>query len=305
MGKHITIIGASMHWGQPRKGVDMGPDAIRYAGAVEKLKNLGLQVEDLGNINPDIKRKKVDCAGKLNNLSEVTEFNIRLAEETNKIAAGKSFPLILGGDHSIAIGTVAGISHHYKNLGIIWFDAHGDLNTPETSPSGNIHGMPLAVSLGFGEQILTEIGGYRPKVKAENIVLIGVRELDDGEKTLIRHEQIKVYTMQDVNRYGMRTVMEETIQYFQKQQTDGVHLSFDLDSADPFYAPGVGTPVAGGLSDRECRLAMEMLAGSNLVTSAEFVEVNPLLDDRNKTSSLAADLIASLFGERLLQEKRK
>jgi arginase len=191
------------------------------------------------------------------------------------------------------------VSKHYKSLGVIWYDAHGDLNTAETSPSGNIHGMPLAVSLGIGHEILTNVGGYEPKIKPENIVIIGARALDEGEKELIKEIGIKVYTMHEIDRLGMTKVMEETIEYL-KERTDGVHLSLDLDGLDPHDAPGVGTPVTGGISYRESHLAMEMLAESKLITSAEFVEVNPILDDKNKTASVAVALMGSLFGEKLL-----
>ena len=183
----------------------------------------------------------------------------KLAAKVDEIVQGGSFPLVLGGDHSIAIGTLAGVSKHYQNLGVIWFDAHGDLNTEETSPSGNIHGMPLAVSLGIGHPDLVNIYGYAPKVKPEHIVIIGARSLDEGEKKLIREKGIKVYTMHEIDRLGMTKVMEECISYL-KERTDGVHLSLDLDGLDPVDAPGVGTPVIGGISYRESHLAMEMLA---------------------------------------------
>lgn len=205
----------------------------------------------------------------------------------------------MGGDHSIAIGTLAGVAKHYENVGVIWYDAHGDLNTEDTSPSGNIHGMPLAVSIGIGHPDLINIHGFAPKVKPENIVIIGARSLDEGEKELIREKGIKVFTMHEIDRMGMTRVMEECIDYL-RERTDGVHLSLDLDGVDPADAPGVGTPVIGGISYRESHLAMEMLAESNLITSAEFVEVNPVLDERNKTAIVAVALMGSLFGEKLL-----
>jgi len=229
----------------------------------------------------------------------VAEKSTLLAEKVDEVIELGSFPLVLGGDHSIAIGTLAGVSKHYKNLGVIWYDAHGDLNTAETSPSGNIHGMPLAVSLGLGHTSLTEIGGCSPKVKAENVVIIGARSLDDGEKALIKEKGIKVYTMHEIDRLGMAKVMEETITHL-KDRTDGVHLSLDLDGLDPIDAPGVGTPVIGGLSYRESHLAMEMLEEAKIITSAEFVEVNPILDEKNKTAICAVELMGSLFGEKLV-----
>ncbi|WP_409273101.1 arginase [Neobacillus sp. SCS-31] len=297
--KKLSIIGMPMDLGQLRRGVDMGPSAIRYAEVVERLKKLFDEIEDLGDIPVGRPEVVIDKESKLRNLELVKEKNAKLAEEVDKVVQKGSFPLVLGGDHSIAIGTLAGISKHYKNLGVIWYDAHGDLNTAETSPSGNIHGMPLAVSIGIGHKMLTELGGYCPKVRPENIVIIGARALDDGEKDLIKEKGIKVYTMHEIDRMGMARVMKETIAYL-KTRTDGVHLSLDLDGLDPQDAPGVGTPVFGGITYRESHLAMEMLAEANLITSAEFVEVNPILDERNKTAKVAVELMGSLFGEKLL-----
>ena len=295
----ITIIGMPMDLGQLRRGVDMGPSAMRYAGMVERLKRLNYEVEDFGDITigrPEI-NKKID--EKLRNLELVVEKSNLLAEKVNEVVESGAFPLVLGGDHSIAIGTLAGVAKHYQNLGVIWYDAHADLNTADTSPSGNIHGMPLAISLGLGERKLTELAGYSPKVKPENIVIIGARALDDGEKVLIREKGIKVFTMHEIDRLGMTKVMEETISYL-KEKTDGVHLSLDLDGLDPIDAPGVGTPVLGGISYRESHLAMELLAEANIITSAEFVEVNPILDEKNKTATVAVALMGSLFGDKLL-----
>ncbi len=295
----ISIVGAPMDLGQLRRGVDMGPSAIRYAGVVERLESLGYQVNDLGDIEIGRDRLTTDPLTGLRNLEAVVQASTKIADKVDKIMKEGSFPLVLGGDHSIAIGTLAGISKYFKRLGVIWFDAHGDLNTPETSPSGNIHGMPLAVSLGLGETTLTQIGGYCPKIQPENIVIIGARSLDEGEKRLIKEKGIKVYTMHEIDRLGIPKVIEETIAYF-KNRSDGVHLSLDLDGLDPLYAPGVGTPVEGGLNYRESHFAMEMLFESGMITSAEFVEVNPILDERNKTGVLAVGLMASLFGESLL-----
>jgi arginase len=295
----IKIIGMPMDLGQLRRGVDMGPSAMRYAGMVERLKRLNYDVEDFGDITIGRPETLIENDERLRNLDLVAEKSNLLAEKVDEVVKSGAFPLVLGGDHSIAIGTLAGVAKHYKNLGVIWYDAHADLNTADTSPSGNIHGMPLAVSIGIGDKKLTELGGYAPKVKSENIVIIGARALDDGEKALIRENGIKVYTMHEVDRLGMTKVMEETISYL-KERTDGVHLSLDLDGLDPSDAPGVGTPVLGGISYRESHLAMEMLAESNIITSAEFVEVNPILDEKNKTATVAVALMASLFGDKLL-----
>ncbi|RYG74165.1 arginase [Lentibacillus lipolyticus] len=299
MKKNMSIIGVPMDLGQNRRGVDMGPSAIRYAGVIERLENLHYSIADLGDVpvsRPDGKNEVQD--GNLRNLQQVADSNQKLAELVNQEMSNGNFPLVLGGDHSIAIGSLAGVGNHHENLGVIWYDAHGDLNSGDTSPSGNIHGMPLAVSLGIGHEKLTTILGYTPKVKPENIVIIGARSLDPGEKELIQEKGINVYSMHEIDRLGMSHVMQEAIDYL-RERTDGVHLSLDLDGLDPEEAPGVGTPVIGGLSYRESHLAMEMLAESNILTSAEFVEVNPILDDKNKTATMAVGLIGSLFGEKL------
>ncbi|MFZ0444149.1 MAG: arginase [Bacillus sp. (in: firmicutes)] len=299
MVKKLSIIGMPMDLGQMRRGVDMGPSAIRYAGIYEKLNKLFDEIEDLGDISIGRPEVVIDPNTNLKNLNLVAEKSEILAQKVAKVVDEGSFPLVLGGDHSIAIGTLAGLAKHYNHLGVIWFDAHGDLNTVETSPSGNIHGMPLAISLGWGHKRLTNIAGFSPKVKHNHTVIIGARSLDEGEKRLIKEKGIKVFTMHEIDRLGMTKVMEETIIYL-KDRTDGVHLSFDLDGLDPNDAPGVGTPVNGGVSYRESHLAMEMLAESNLITSAEFVEVNPILDEKNKTALAAVALMGSLFGEKLL-----
>lgn len=299
MNRKLSIIGMPMDLGQMRRGVDMGPSAIRYAGMNERLSPFFDEIHDMGDIPIGRPEVIVDPQSNLRNLDLIAEKNALLAEKVDEVIQSGSFPLVLGGDHSIAIGTLAGVAKHYKNLGVIWYDAHGDLNTVETSPSGNIHGMPLAVSLGIGHSLLTDLGDYSPKIKPENVVIIGVRSLDEGERILIKEKGIKVYTMHEIDRMGMAKVMEETIAYL-KDKTDGVHLSLDLDGLDPRECPGVGTPVMGGISYRESHLAMEMLEEAKLITSAEFVEVNPILDEKNKTASVAVGLMASLFGEKLL-----
>ncbi|MCR2823754.1 arginase [Lederbergia panacisoli] len=297
--KQISILGVPMDLGQTRRGVDMGPSAIRYAGVLKRLEKLGYDVEDIGDIVVKVNRLAEVDSTTLKNLRAIANISEEIANSIYKVIENKRFPLVFGGDHSMAIGTIAGISKYYQNLGVIWFDAHGDLNTEETSPSGNIHGMPLAASLGLGHPALTGIGGYAPKVSPENIVIIGARDLDKGERELIKSQNIKVFTMHEIDRLGMTRVMEESI-HFLKNRVDGVHLSLDLDALDPHDAPGVGTPVLGGISYRESHLAMEMLEEAKLITSAEFVEVNPILDERNKTAEVAVALMGSLFGEKLL-----
>ncbi|GGJ96000.1 arginase [Lentibacillus kapialis] len=299
MQKNVSIIGVPMDLGQSRRGVDMGPSAIRYAGVTERLENLKYNIIDLGDVpvsRPD--SKDTIQEGNLRNLQQVSESNQTLAGMVDGEISQNRFPLVLGGDHSIAIGTLAGIAKHYDNLGVIWYDAHGDLNSGDTSPSGNIHGMPLAASLGIGHEKLTNILGYAPKIKPENIVIVGARSLDPEEKDLIQEKGMTVYSMHEIDRLGMSRIMTETIDDL-KARTDGVHLSLDLDGLDPEEAPGVGTPVIGGLSYRESHLAMEMLSEADILTSAEFVEVNPILDDKNKTATMAVGLVGSLFGEKL------
>ncbi|WP_257352334.1 arginase [Pseudalkalibacillus decolorationis] len=299
MKKKIGILGVPMDLGQMRRGVDMGPSAMRYAGILERLENLGYDVEDRGDIEIPQREKVASKETNLKNLKGVIEASTRLSDGVHQLIEDDHFPLILGGDHSMAIGSLAGIARHHDNLGVIWYDAHGDLNTGDTSPSGNIHGMPLAISLGIGDEQLTQISGYGPKIKPENIVIIGARSLDEGERELIREKGIKVFTMHEIDKMGMTKVMQEAIEYA-SNGTDGVHLSLDLDGLDPAEAPGVGTPVLGGISYRESHLAMEMLAEADILTSAEFVEVNPILDDKNKTATVAVGLVGSLFGEKLI-----
>ncbi|MEK4427433.1 arginase [Solibacillus sp. FSL K6-1523] len=298
--KDVSIIGVPCDYGQQRRGVDMGPSAIRYAGLQSRLTVLGYSVEDEGDIHVSNQTSTNQVDAQLLNLDEVVKVNTALANKVNEVVEKQRVPLVLGGDHSIAIGTLAGLSKHYQNMGIIWFDAHADLNTPETTPSGNIHGMPLATSLGLGHERLTAILHDAPKIKQENIIIIGGRSIDEGERKLIKKLGIKVYTMYEIDRLGMTYVMEDTLDYFRKQKIDGLHLSLDLDALDPLYTPGVGTPVAGGITYRESHLAMEMIQESGLLTSAEFVEVNPILDERNKTADVAVALIGSLFGETLV-----
>lgn len=300
MNKRISIIGVPMDLGQNRRGVDMGPSAMRYAGVFTRLQEAGCDLEDGGDLEVGrLETQDVKNEDNLKDLNEVVAVNERLSEAVHKAADAGRFPLVLGGDHSIAIGTLAGVSNKYKNLGVIWYDAHGDLNTGDSSPSGNIHGMPLAVSLGIGHPSLTGIGGYEPKLSPENIVIIGARSLDPEEKDYIKAQGVRVYTMHEVDRDGMAAVMNDAISFLE-EKTDGVHLSLDLDALDPQDAPGVGTPVVGGTTYRETHLAMEMLAKREIITSAEFVEVNPILDVRNRTAEAAVGLIGSLFGEKLL-----
>lgn len=300
----LAVIGAPMDLGAGRRGVDMGPSAVRAAGLHSRLGALGYDVEDLGNIEvvqPEAINPKPSSA---RFLGEIATSCVRLARIVEKAAGDGKFPIVLGGDHSIAAGTIAGMTKHYrktkKKIGLIWIDAHADMNTPATSPSGNVHGMPLAATLGMGPKELTHVGGFSPKVKSENAVLIGIRDVDDEESANVTTSGINAFTMRDIDELGMRTVMARAIEAA-GNGTGGIHLSFDMDSIDPDDAPGVGTPVRGGLTYREAHLAMELLSDSNLLRSIEVVEVNPILDTANRTALLAVELIASAMGKRILQ----
>lgn len=298
----IAAIRVNFDLGAGRRGASHGPNAIFETGLLPALQQMGYSIDHVSDLDLAENLTPLDAHVDTTNLkyfAEVLDINTRLAQQVSDVVTQDYFPLVIGGDHSIAIGTIAGLAHHYKQLGVIWIDAHSDLNSPETSPSGNLHGMSLAVSLGIGHPLLTQISGISPKVKPENIVLIGARSLDEGEKKLIRSLGIKCYTMYDIDRKGMAHVMQEAIDYI-KIRTDGVHLSYDVDSIDPIEAPGTGTTVKGGLHFREAHLAVEMLHEAGIVTSAEFVEVNPLLDESNKTSELALSLISSFFGDQIL-----
>lgn len=296
----MSIIGVPLDHGQSRRGVNMGPSAIRYAGAIDRLEAIGHEVTDEGDIQVDVAKSTEINTSNLKNVNEIIKANTTLAKKVEDVVKGGSFPLVLGGDHSIAIGTLAGLATSYENLGVIWYDAHADMNTSETSPSGNVHGMPLAVCIGLGDERLVNLHTEGPKVNPKNIVIIGARDVDPGERVLIKEKGIKVFTMHEIDKNGMSSVMEDAIAYLQSREVDGVHLSLDLDGLDPLYTPGVGTPVPGGISYRESHLAMEMLEESGMITSAEFVEVNPILDVENKTANVAVDLMGSLFGEKLL-----
>lgn len=301
MNKTVEIIGAPSTFGQRKLGVNLGPDAIRYVGIVARIEAIGLTVKDSGNINvPELNLNKFNSEQQgLRNLEEIIETSETLSQSVSNSLSNNHFPLILGGDHSIAIGSISGVSKHYENLGVIWYDAHGDLNIPEESPSGNIHGMPLRILAGDGDDKLVNIANYAPKVKPENIVLIGMRDLDVGERQYIKDNNIKTYTMAEVDRYGIKQVIEETIDYL-KEKTDGIHLSLDVDALDPVETPGTGTRVLGGLTYRESHFALELLHNSNLVTSMDLVEVNPLIDHNNDTAEQAVGLVGSFFGETLL-----
>lgn len=299
----IHILGVPMDLGSGRRGVDMGPSAIRIAGVADKLKELGNKIVDDGDL--DIKNMEEIRVGdtRARYLKEIARASRILARHTETIIAKGHFPLVLGGDHSIAIGSISGIAacahKKRKKLGVLWVDAHGDMNTPSTSPSGNIHGMPLATLLGFGPNELKTVGGNFRKVDPKHVALVGVRSLDEGERRFIEQTGVHVYTMHDIDRQGIHRIMKKALGKV-TQGTDYLHISFDLDAVDPTVAPGVGTPVKGGLDYREAHLIMELIFESKRMTSLELVEVNPILDEHNTSAEFAVELVQSAFGKRIL-----
>jgi len=299
----IHIIGVPMDLGSGRRGVDMGPSAIRIAGVHERLRELGYRVVDEGDLTIRTQEEQRIKDPRAKYLPEIARVVNLLQKKVLKSMRQNQFPLVLGGDHSIAIGTISGISAYArqrkKKVGVLWIDAHGDFNTPESSPSGNIHGMPLAVCCGIGPRSLRSVGGNFRKVDPENVAIIGLRNVDRKEREQLIDLGVKVFTMEEIDKFGVHRVMRKALQQLESS-VDYLHISFDLDSVDPVYAPGVGTPVKGGLDYREAHLIMEMLAESNRVTSLELVEVNPILDNRNQSAEFAVELIQSIFGKKIL-----
>jgi arginase len=300
---HIAIIGAPLDLGQGRRGVDMGPSALRVANLNGRVAALGYEVEDLGNIA--VEQAEAAPAGdrRAKYLPQIAAACEQLSARVYGALARGAAPLVLGGDHSVAIGTVSGVSRHFREhgrrVGLIWLDAHADMNSPETSPSGNIHGMPLACLLGMGPPALADLGGYRPKVAARNTVIVGLREVDMTERPQVHDSGVRVFTMRDIDERGLRAVMEDAIAAA-SDGTEGFHVSLDMDFVDPRDAPGVGTAVRGGATYREAHLAMEMICDSRKMTSIEAVEVNPVLDEANRTADLAVELVMSGLGKRIL-----
>jgi arginase len=303
-GRKIRILGVPLDLGQSRRGVDMGPSAVRVAGLQARLEALGHQVQDGGNISVEIAETQSIGEHDAKYLRAITETCTREAEKVIAALAAGETPLVLGGDHSIAVGTVSGVAEFYRRkkekIGLIWMDAHADINTPQTSPSGNVHGMPVAALTGLGPEELKDIFGWSPKVAPENVVLIGLRDIDATEKANIRRAGItEVYTMRDIDERGLRTVMEEALRAAGRG-TAGYHISLDMDWIDPEDAPGVGTPVRGGATYREAHLAMEIIADDGHMLSFELVEVNPVIDEHNRTAQLAVELASSAFGKKIL-----
>jgi arginase len=301
--KKIRIIGGPMDLGADHRGVDMGPSAIRIAGLHSSLADLGFEVADWGNIPVAISEVLPVSDPRIKYLPEVARSNELLADMVESALEEGAIPLVLGGDQAISIGDIAGVTSFYrkqgKKVGVIWFDAHGDMNTPETTPSGNIHGMPFAASLGMGVKELTHIKGFAPKLDAGVCALIGARSIDEGERDNIRRSGLNVFTIRDVDERGIRDVMQEAIE-IASDNTAGILVSLDMDFFDPIESPGVGTPVIGGATYREGHLAMEMIADTNRLVAMEVVEVNPVLDTRNRTAKLAVGLVLSAFGRRIM-----
>ncbi|MGI9071967.1 MAG: arginase [Bryobacteraceae bacterium] len=300
---HIAILGAPLDLGAGRRGVDMGPSALRLAGLNAKLNSLGYQLEDLGNV--PVAQQESTPSGPKNAkyLPQIAKTCMKLAEMVENVLAAGNFPLVLGGDHSVAAGTVSGVSDFFRKrgdkIGLIWIDAHADMNTPESSPSGNVHGMPLACCVGRGPRELAQIFDYTPKVEGVNVVLVGIRDVDRREREIIRESGVTAFTMRDIDERGLPNVMERAIAVA-NDGTSGFHLSLDMDVVDPDEAPGVGTPVRGGMTYREAHLAMETICDCSRMTSMEVVEVNPVLDEANRTALLAVELVMSAMGKKIL-----
>jgi arginase len=301
--RKIRVIGVPLDLGQSRRGVDMGPSAVRVAGLEARLEALGHEVEDGGNVPVAIPEQKKEGDTHAKYLKEITATCTKHAELVIKTLEAGKVPLALGGDHSMAAGTVSGVAEFYRrqnqSVGLIWIDAHTDINTPDSSPTGNVHGMPLAALMGLWPSELGNIFDFSPKVKPQNCVLVGVRDIDAVEKENVRRAGIGVFTMRDIDERGMRTVMEEALR-MAGRGTAGYHISLDMDWVDPEDAPGVGTPVRGGATYREAHLAMEIIADHGRMLSFEIVEVNPVIDEHNQTADLAVELALSAFGKKIL-----
>lgn len=301
--KKIRVLGVPLDLGQSRRGVDMGPSAVRVAGLEHKLEQLGHNVEDGGNVAVAMPEQKNPGKPDAKYLKEITATCTKHADLVIKTLEAGKIPLSLGGDHSMAVGSVSGLAEFYRRqdqkVGLIWLDAHSDINTPGTSPSGNVHGMPLGAIMGLGPGDLANIYNWSPKIAPENCVLVGIRDVDIHEKENIRRAGIHAFTMRDIDERGMRTVMEEAL-HLAGRGTVGYHVSLDMDWIDPEDAPGVGTPVEGGATYREAHLAMEIVADHGRMLSFEIVEVNPVLDERNRTAELAVELALSAFGKKIL-----
>lgn len=294
----VQILGVPADLGAGRRGVDMGPSAIRYARLAQAIHALGLECKDLGNVHVPLPESSESPDVQLRHLDPIVDMCRHVRDEVRATLGAACLPLVLGGDHSLSVGTLAAVCATLERPGVLWIDAHGDFNTPETSPSGNIHGMSLAVSTGRGAAALLSLFEHNRFVDPRRVALIGVRQLDDGEKKLLKEAGVNVFTMTEIDRLGIQAVAQKALQRISRD-SDGVHISFDMDALNPDIAPGVGTPVEGGLSYREAHFLMEFLAESGVMRCLEVVEVNPILDDRNRSAELAVELIASALGNRI------
>lgn len=303
MRRTIAILGAPLDLGAGRRGVDMGPSALRVAGLGQKLLDLGFRVEDLGNVGVEQQESSRPGPRSARFLAAIAASCRDLAQRVKGVVEAGQIPVVLGGDHSLAVGSVSGVSAAFRareeRLGLVWMDAHTDMNTPRTSPSGNVHGMPLACLVGTGPRELTHIFDYAPKVSPRNVALVGIRDVDLDERPLVRKSGVRVFTMRDIDERGMKAVMTEALAAA-CDGTAGFHLSLDMDGVDPREAPGVGTPVRGGFSYREAHLAMEMISDTRRMVSMEVVEVNPVIDEANRTALLGVELALSALGKTIL-----
>jgi arginase len=299
----IHVIGVPLDLGAGRRGVDMGPSAVRIAGVRERLERLGYRVTDTGDVPVPIPESADPGDPKAHYLAQIAEVATALADRVSAAMRAGAIPLVLGGDHSLSIGSIAGAARWARendaDLGLLWFDAHADMNTPDTTPSGNIHGMPLAASLGYGDPALTEIAGFSPKVRWDRTVLIGARDVDRGERALIREAGIRTFTMREIDEDGIVPVLEEALAIV-SDGTAGFLVSWDMDFVDPNFAPGVGTAVKGGVDYREGHLALEIVSDTDGMIAMDLVETNPILDEHNRTGRLGMELILSAFGKTIL-----
>ena len=299
----ISIVGVPMDLGADRRGVDMGPSALRYADLNEKLQALGYEVDDLGDLDVIIPETRHFGDPHAKYLKEIADACTHLANLVLEIHTDHRTPVVLGGDHSIAVGTISGMAESFRRqngkIGLMWFDAHADFNTPQISPSGNVHGMPMAAIMGYGPIELTHIFGFSPKIQPERAVMIGIREVDPQERELVKSSGVRVFTMKEIDRRGIGSVMDEALSIVTKD-TDGFSVTLDADFLDPYESPGVATPVRGGADYREAHLAMEMVADTKKMVSFEIAEINPILDVHNKTAHFGMELILSAFGKQIL-----
>ena len=297
-GRTIAVIGAALDLGQGRRGVDMGPSAIRYAGLEERLTGIGFTVEDSGNVGTAVAEATALEDEQARYLPQILKSCVQIAARVGEAVAAGATPLVLGGDHSVALGTLGGLAAARGQGGVLWIDAHGDLNTPDSSPTGNVHGMPLAASMGFAGDRFAIDEWPIPAVDPSRVAILGARSFDVAEREFLRRSDVTVLTMTEIDRIGIEQAVQRALE--RVAGPGFVHVSLDMDALDPVIAPGVGTPVQGGLTYREAHLALELVAESGLAGSLEVVEVNPVLDHENKTASLAVELVTSAFGARIL-----